>query len=141
MVEKFLQQTKFSSQEDFIRNFKIKVPENFNFGYDVVDEWAHTAPDKKALCWTNDKGKHIDFTFADIKRESDKAAAFFTSLGIGKGDMVMLILKRRYEFWFSIIALHKIGAVCIPATHLLTEKDIIYRCNAADGLPALSITI
>ena len=132
MVEKFLQQTKFSSQEDFIRNFKIKVPENFNFGYDVVDEWARTAPDKKALCWTNDKGKHIDFTFADIKRESDKAAAFFTSLGIGKGDMVMLILKRRYEFWFSIIALHKIGAVCIPATHLLTEKDIIYRCNAAD---------
>lgn len=132
MLEKFVSQTKFSSQEDFIHNFKINVPENFNFGYDVVDEWARVAPDKKALCWTNDRGEHIDFTFADIKRESDKTAAFFTSLGIGHGDMVMLILKRRYEFWFSIVALHKIGAVVIPATHLLTEKDIIYRCNAAD---------
>ena len=132
MLEKFLNKTSFSSQEDFMQNFKVKVPENFNFGYDVVDEWARIQPDKKALCWTNDKGEHIDFTFADIKRESDKTAAYFKSLGIGHGDMVMLILKRRYEFWFSIIALHKLGAVCIPATHLLTEKDIIYRCNAAD---------
>ena len=132
MLEKFLKQTKFSSQEDFIKNFHINVPENFNFGYDVVDEWARIAPDKKALCWTNEEDHHIDFTFADIKRESDKTASFFLSLGIKRGDMVMLILKRRYEFWFSIIALHKIGAVCIPATHLLTEKDIIYRCNAAD---------
>ncbi len=114
-----------------MENFKVEVPENFNFGYDVVDKWAESDPEKKALCWTNDKGEHIDFTFADIKRESDKAAAWFTSLGIGHGDMVMLILKRRYEFWFSIIALHKIGAVAIPATHLLTEKDIIFRCNAA----------
>ena len=132
MLEKFLNKTSFSSQEDFMQNFKVKVPENFNFGYDVVDEWARIQPDKKALCWTNDKGEHIDFTFADIKRESDKTAAYFKSLGIGHGDMVMLILKRRHEFWFSIIALHKLGAVCIPATHLLTEKDIIYRCNAAD---------
>ncbi|HAC23015.1 MAG TPA: acetyl-CoA synthetase, partial [Porphyromonadaceae bacterium] len=83
-------------------------------------------------CWTNDQGEHINFTFADIKRESDKAASFFQSKGIGRGDMVMLILKRRYEFWFSIIALHKIGAVVIPATHLLTKKDIVYRNNAAD---------
>ena len=115
-----------------MQNFKVKVPENFNFGYDVVDEWARIEPDKQALLWTNDRGERIDFTFADIKRESDKTAAYFQSLGIGHGDMVMLILKRRFEFWFSIIALHKLGAVCIPATHLLTEKDIIYRCNAAD---------
>ena len=132
MLDKFLKQTSFSSQEDFMENFRVIVPENFNFGYDVVDEWARIAPDKKALCWTNDKGEHIDFTFADIKKESDKTASYFQSLGIGRGDMVMLILKRRFEFWFSIIALHKLGAVCIPATHLLTEKDIIYRCNAAD---------
>ncbi len=132
MLEKYLKQTSFSSQSDFMDNFKVEVPQNFNFGYDIVDGWAATHPDKVALCWTNDKGEHIDFTFADIKRESDKAAAWFLSLGIGHGDMVMLILKRRYEFWFSIVALHKIGAVCIPATHLLTEKDIIYRCNAAD---------
>lgn len=132
MLERFVKQTTFSSQEDFMENFKIIVPDNFNFGYDVVDEWAKTDPDKKALCWINDKGEHIDFTFADIKRESDKTASYFSSLGIGHGDMVMLILKRRFEFWFSIIALHKLGAICIPATHLLTEKDIIYRCNAAD---------
>ncbi len=132
MIEKYLKQTTFASQDDFMANFKVEVPATFNFGYDVVDGWAESHPDKKALCWTNDKGEHIDFTFADIKRESDKAASWFTSLGIGKGDMVMLVLKRRYEFWFSIVALHKIGAVCIPATHLLTEKDIIYRSNAAD---------
>ncbi len=132
MINRYLKQTQFQSQEDFMANFKVEVPQNFNFGYDIVDAWAQSEPDKKALCWTNDKGEHIDFTFADIKRESDKAASWFTSLGIGRGDMVMLILKRRYEFWFSIIALHKIGAVAIPATHLLTEKDIIFRCNAAD---------
>ena len=85
MLEKFLKQTKFSSQEDFIKNFRINVPENFNFGYDVVDEWARIAPEKKALCWTNEQDHHIDFTFADIKRESDKTAAFFLSLGIKKG--------------------------------------------------------
>ena len=132
MLERFLDKTSFSSQEDFMKNFKVKVPDCFNFGYDVIDEWARIAPEKKALLWTNDQGKRIDFTFADIKRESDKTASYFQSLGIGHGDMVMLILKRRYEFWFSIIALHKLGAVCIPATHLLTKKDIVYRCNAAD---------
>ncbi len=132
MIERYLKQTTFKDQSDFMENFKVEVPENFNFGYDVVDAWAKSDPNKKALCWTNDKGEHIDFTFADIKRESDKCASWFLSLGIKHGDMVMLILKRRYEFWFSIIALHKIGAVCIPATHLLTEKDIVYRCNAAD---------
>lgn len=132
MLEKFLEKTKFESYEDFMKNFKIKVPENFNFAYDVVDEWAKTNPDKKALLWTNDEGEKIQFTFADIKRESDKTASYFQSLGIGKGDMVMLILKRRYQFWFAITALHKLGATVIPATHLLTEKDIIYRANAAD---------
>ena len=131
MLEKFLPQTSFESQDDFKQNFKINIPDNFNFGYDVVDAWAAEQPDKKALCWTNDQGEHIDFTFAEIKKYSDMTASFFQSLGIGKGDMVMLILKRRYEFWFSIIALHKLGAIVIPATHLLTKKDIAFRANAA----------
>ncbi len=131
MIERFLSQTSFSSQEDFIKNFRINIPENFNFGYDIVDAWAEEDPDKKALLWTNDKGECIQFTFGDMKRYTDMTASWFRSLGIGKGDMVMLVLKRRYEFWFSIIALHKIGAVAIPATHLLTKKDIIYRCEAA----------
>ncbi len=131
MIEKFLDKVDFTSQEDFKNNLKINVPENFNFGYDVVDAWAEEDPEKKALLWTNDKGEHIQFTYADLKKYTDKTASYFQSLGIGKGDMVMLILKRRYEFWFSIIALHKLGAVAIPATHLLTKKDIVYRCNAA----------
>ena len=132
MLDKFLEKTSFESYEDFMQNFKINVPENFNFGYDVVDAWAEKEPDKKALLWTNDQGEVIQFTFADIKRESDKTASFFASQGIGRGDMVMLILKRHYQFWFSIVALHKLGATVIPATHLLTEKDIIYRCKKAD---------
>ena len=132
MLEKFLEKVSFESYEDFMQNFKINVPENFNFGYDVVDAWAEKEPNKKALLWTNDQGEVIQFTFADIKRESDKTASFFASQGIGRGDMVMLILKRHYQFWFSIVALHKLGATVIPATHLLTEKDIIYRCEKAN---------
>lgn len=132
MLEIFLDQTEFTSTEDFAKNYKVNIPENFNFGYDVVDEWAKTNPDKKAICWADDKGNHIDFTFADLKEQSDRAASFFQSQGIGKGDMVMLILKRRYQFWFAVIGLHKIGAIAIPATHLLTKKDLIYRNNAAD---------
>ncbi|WP_315264403.1 AMP-binding protein [Tannerella forsythia] len=132
MLERFVTQTTFSSQEDFKKNFHITIPEHFNYGYDVVDAWADEAPQKRALCWTNDRGEHLDFTFADMKQYSDQTASYFQSLGIGRGDKVMLILKRRYEFWFSIIALHKLGAVVIPATHLLTKKDIVYRANAAD---------
>lgn len=132
MLEKFLDQVEFTSTDDFAQNYKVNIPDSFNFGYDVVDEWAKISPNKKAVCWANDKGEHFDFTFQDLKEQSDRAASFFQEQGIGKGDMVMLILKRRYQFWFAIIGLHKIGAVAIPATHLLTKKDIIYRNNAAE---------
>lgn len=131
MLEKFLTQTEFSSMADFRENYRVKVPECFNFAYDVVDEWARVAPEKPALLWTDDSGYSRQYTFRDIKLESDRTASFFRSLGIGRGDKVMLILKRRREFWFAILALHKLGAVAIPATHLLTSKDIVYRCNAA----------
>ena len=132
MLGRFVKQTKFNSQEDFIKNLNIEVPENFNFGYDIVDAWAEEQPDKKAILWTNDQGLEHQYTFAELKEKTDATASYFQSLGIGHGDMVMLILKRRIEFWFSTIALHKLGAVVIPATHLLTKKDIVYRCNAAD---------
>ncbi len=131
LLQKYLAQTEFSSYEDFCQNYRLTVPDDFNFGYDIVDEWAAREPDKLALLWTNDRGECQRFTFADMKRETDNTAAYFQSLGIQKGDMVMAILKRRYEFWFTIVALHKIGAVIIPATHLLTKKDIVYRNNAA----------
>ena len=105
MLAQFLSQTTFSSQEDFIKNLHINAPNNFNFAYDVVDKWATDQPDKSALLWTNDKGERRQFTFGEIKKYSDQTASYFQSLGIGHGDMVMLILKRRFEFWFSVIAL------------------------------------
>lgn len=132
MVKRFLEKIDFKSQEDFEKNYKLKVPANFNFAYDIVDAWAEEQPDKLALLWTNDKGECHRFSFAEMKKLTDKTASYFLSLGITKGEKVMVILKRRYEFWLTIVALHKIGAIIIPATHLLTKKDIIYRNNAAD---------
>lgn len=131
MVEKFLNKTEFTSYEDFINNYSVNVPENFNFAFDVVDEYAKTDPEKKAIVWSDETGEERVFTFADVKHYSNKTANYFKSLGIKKGDPVMLILKRRYEFWFCILALHRLGAIGIPATHLLTKSDIEYRNNAA----------
>jgi acetyl-CoA synthetase len=132
VLDKFLSQTEFTSYQDFADNYKVQVPENFNFAFDVVDEIAQNTPEKVAMVWCNDMGDERIFTFADMKKYSDKAANFFQSAGIRKGDPVMLILKRRYEFWFCTLALNKIGAITIPATHLLSTKDIVYRNNAAD---------
>ena len=132
ILKKYLSKIEFSSYQEFLDNFKIKIPENFNFAYDVVDEIAASDPDKIAMVWCDDKGNEAVFTFGQMKNYSDKTANFFQSLGIRKGDPVMLILKRRYEFWFCTLALNKIGAITIPATHLLSTKDLIYRNNAAD---------
>jgi acetyl-CoA synthetase len=126
-------------ENGILKTFSLNVPADFNFGYDVVDEMARLEPNKTAMIWCDEKGAERIFTFADLKKYSDQTANFFKSLGIGKGDMVMLILKRHYEFWFSIVALHKLGAVAIPATHLLTTKDLIYRFNAA-GVKAIVCT-
>jgi acetyl-CoA synthetase len=132
ILEKYLKQTEFSSYEEFRKNFKIQIPENFNFAYDVVDEIADKTPDKTAMVWCDDEGRESVFTFGQMKYYSNKAANFFRSAGIRKNDPVMLILKRHYEFWFCTLALNKIGAVTIPATHMLSKKDIIYRAVAAD---------
>lgn len=132
MLEKYLSKLDFDNYESFVKDFKINVPDNFNFAYDVVDEIATKTPDKIALVWCDEHGAEASFTFGQMKTESDKAANFFKNAGIKKGDPVMLVLKRRYEFWFCILALHKLGAITIPATHLLTTKDIVYRNNAAD---------
>lgn len=132
MIERFLRQTSFVSVDDYKENLDFRVPDNFNFAYDVMDVWAEEKPDKTALLWTNDEGDCLRFSFNDLKEQSDKAAAYFLSLGIGRGDAVMLILKLNYEFWLSMLALHKIGAVAIPATHMLTAHDIVYRNNRAD---------
>jgi acetyl-CoA synthetase len=122
----------FSSYEEFYERFQIRVPPVFNFGFDVVDELARRAPAQKALVWCDDRGAEATFTFDDMRRASNRAARALAGLGVRKGDVVMLILKRRYEFWFLSVALHKLGAVCIPATHLLTVKDVVYRNRAAE---------
>ena len=131
MIERFLKQTTFTSVEDYNKNLEFIIPEHFNFAYDVMDAWAEEAPEKLALLWTNDQGEEIRATYKQLKEQSDQAASYLQSLGIGKGDPVMLILKRRYEWWIIMLALCKIGAIVIPATHMLTKKDIIYRNTRA----------
>lgn len=132
MLQKFVSQAEFSSYEEFIEKFKINIPGNFNFAYDVVDSIAEETPDRVAMVWCDEKGNEATYTFEQMKKYSNQAANYFKSMGIKKGDAVMLILKRRYEFWFALLGLHKLGAITIPATHLLTTKDIVYRNNAAD---------
>ena len=131
MLEKFLKQTSFQDNEDYREHLEFIVPERFNFAYDVMDAWADECPDALALWWVNDKGDNRRISFGEMKELTDRTAAYFSSLGIGSGDMVMLILKRRLEFWLSVLALHKIGAITIPATHMLTSKDIVYRNRKA----------
>jgi acetyl-CoA synthetase len=123
-------------EESFDKNgvlnkFELRPSDDFNFGYDVVDTIAKLDPDRRAMEWCNEKGEERTFTFGDISRLSNKAANVFLSRGIKKGDMVLLILKRNYQFWYIMPALHKIGAVAIPATNLLTKKDLVYRFNTA----------
>ncbi|MCU0650928.1 MAG: AMP-binding protein [Candidatus Omnitrophica bacterium] len=131
MLEKFVKKS-FKSYEDFVKNFKISVPPDFNFAYDVAGKFAAEQPAKKALVWCNDKGREASFTFGELDSRVNQTANLLKSLGIGKGDPVMLMLKRHYEYWFCLLALHKLGAIAIPATHLLKTKDLIYRNNAAD---------
>ena len=110
MIERFLPRIEFDSYQDFKENYTVNVPENCNFAYDVMDEWAREAPDRPALHWCNEGGNDKTLTFADIKRLSDKTANVLLSLGIGKGDAVMLILMQRIECWTTMLALQKIGA-------------------------------
>ncbi len=131
LLNKFVPKMEFDSYQDFEKNFKIEVPEKFNFAYDVVDEYAEKDPEKIAMVWCDDNSEKI-FTFKEMKTYSDKAANLFKNYGIAKGDTVMLTLKSRYEFWFCLLALNKIGAIPIPATHMLKSKDIVYRIESAD---------
>lgn len=131
LLDRFLPRIEFDSYEDFKENYKVNVPKDFNFGFDIVDAWADSEPDKKALVWVNDHDEEQKFTFTDIKKLSNRAANFFKSIGVKKGSVVMLILRRRWEYWICAVALHKIGATLIPGTLQLTKKDIAYRANAA----------
>ena len=123
--------TDCGSYEEMQQRLKLRIPEKFNFAFDIVDEYARLCPEKRALVWCNDKGEEKQFSFGEISRLSKKLAASLYKMGIRKGDFVMLIMKRRAEYWITYPALHRLGAVAIPATHMLTKKDVVYRNNAA----------
>ena len=131
LLNRFLDRTEFTDYDDFKENCKLKIPEKFNFAYDVIDEYARLSPDKKAILWCNDKGEERTFTFKDISLLSNKVANLFKKYGLKKGDIIMTMLNRRWEYWVTIMACHKAGIVIIPATFLLTPKDIEYRVNGA----------
>lgn len=139
LLKNYVNRIDFDSYEDFKENFRFQIPENFNFAFDVVDIYAEQDPEKIALVWVDDFNQEKRFTFLDMKEYSNKTANFFKSIGIKKGYNVLLTLKNRYEFWFSILALHKIGAIPIPATHMLKAKDLVYRIKKADIKVVVSI--
>lgn len=131
--------TEIKDENGGLKKLTLNYPDNFNFGYDVVDEYAAVSPDKCAMVWCNVENEEHIFTFLDVKRYSNKMANVFREYGIGRGDRVMLVLKRHYEYWFAAVALHKLGAVMIPATHMLTVDDFVYRINAS-GVKAIVCT-
>ena len=131
--------TQYATYDDFNKKFKIDYPKDFNFAYDVADRIAKQEPERLAVLWTDENGDAIPYTFGELLAESNRAANLFTEMGIQKGDKVMLVLRRHLQFWPIVMALHKIGAVAVPATHLLTEKDVFYRVKAA-GIKLIVLT-
>ena len=139
LIGDFLPVTKFDSYEQTMRDFTVNVKENYNFGFDVVDKYAALDPEKLALVWCDDKGEERYITFRDVSRESNRIANMMYGKGIRKGDHVLLMLMSRYEYWYTVVACHKLGAIAIPATGQLTAKDIAYRCNYANVKCIISV--
>ena len=139
LLKKYVNRTEFSSYEDYYDNLRINVPEHFNFAYDVLDVYADTEPERLALVWCNDHGDEDYITFGTLRERVNKTANLFRQLGIGKGDHVLLILKGRHEFWNCLLALHKLGAVAIPATHMLKDHDLCYRIKLGNAKAAVCV--
>lgn len=132
LLDRYLPRIEFDSYEDFRDNYRVNVPDNFNFGWDIVDEWAKQEPEKKALLWLSHEKEERTFTFTDISKLSNQTCHYFQSLGLKKGDVVLLILRRRWEYWVIATALHKLGIILIPGNLLFTTHDIAYRGNMAE---------
>lgn len=139
LLHRYMRQTEFASYEDFCENFGLVVPDHFDFPRDVVDFWAETEPEKRALVYVDDDDNAQTFTFRDISRLSKQAAAYFSSLGVCMGDRVVLMLRRRWEYWVCAVALHRLGASVVPASVQLTAKDIAYRVNEARACAIVAI--
>jgi acetyl-CoA synthetase len=129
---KFLKKDKFNSYEDYVRNGAPVVPNGFNFGYDVIDALANQSPDQVAILWTNDAGEKRVFNFKQLSEMSNSVARFLTAVGVRRKDMVLIFLRRRWEYWILMMALHKIGAIPIPSTNQLKAHDIKYRISMAN---------
>lgn len=131
--------TNYASQEDFLQNYSYTIPQGFNFVLDVMDEYARLAPDQRAMIWTNEHGEEHIFTFGDIRKMSLKAANVLRGFGLKAGEPVLLMLKRRYEYWMVALGLMRLGCIQIPATHQLQEKDIVYRVQASQARAILCV--
>lgn len=139
MYNQWFQRESYTSQEEFCRDYKINLPTEFNYAFDVVDKIARQDPTRCALVWCDDHHREHLFTMAQIAQESNRAANAFSALGIKRGDAVMLMLRRRYEYWLAAMALSKLGAIAIPATTQLMKKDVAYRVKAASVKMILAI--
>ena len=131
-AKKFLKKDTFDNYDDYIQNATPIVPENFNFAYDVIDVIAHDTPDKVAVLWTNDSGEKKTITFKMLSQMSGRMANCLAQRGIKKGDTVLLFMRRRWEYWVLMMAMHKLGAIPIPSTNQLKAEDIKFRLKAAD---------
>lgn len=132
LLERFLPRIEFDSYEDFKENYRVNPPEKFNFGFDIVDAWAKEDKEKRALVWCDDHGQEKVITFDEMSRLSNQAANYFKSLGLTRDSVVMLIMRRRWEYWVCATALIKLGVIFVPGTLQLTKKDVAYRANAAN---------
>jgi len=139
LLKHYCPRIEFDSYEDFLENFSIVVPEQFNFAYDVVDEWARVEPEKRALVWCDDNDDEKVLTFSEVSLLSNRLANALVKQGIEKGDVVLLLLRQRWEYWICAVALNKIGAIISPATTQLTSKDIIYRANSSGAKAIIAL--
>ncbi len=130
LLTRFTERTEFSDYEDFKNNFKLIVPPRFDYARDVIDAWAEAEPDKTAIIYVDDAGNEKLISFGELSLLSKQAAAYFHKLGINKGDRVLTLMRRRWEYWAAAIALHRMGAVVVPCSVQMRAKDIAYRLNA-----------
>jgi acetyl-CoA synthetase len=139
LLTKYCPRISFDSYEDFSTNFEIHVPDDFNFACDVVDEWARVEPDKTALVWCDDNDDEKRLSFSQISALSKRLANVLRSLGLHKGDVVLLMLRQRWEYWISAVALHRSGIILVPAVTQLNSKDIVYRVNSAGARAIIAL--
>ena len=140
LIHHFVPKTAFDSYEEFKTSFKINIPKEFNFAYDVIDRYAKEDPEKLAFVWCDDHNNEKTMTFKELKTATDKAANVLRKYGIKKGSVVILTLKSHYSFWICLPALHKLGAIAVPATHMLKVGDIIYRVEKSNAVAVISLS-